>query len=137
MVFEQYNLIKKKTQNAGIEMGPLIDMVFILLIFFIVTTNFNRETGVKVNKPKASTAVSQGQKTLLVGITREGTIHVNGRQLSIERLKALLSQEVSKRPDLTVVVVSDQDAAIKNSIQVLDVCNLTGVAKVSIAAEQQ
>jgi biopolymer transport protein ExbD len=135
-MFEDWNLLKKKNRTATIDMGPLIDMVFILLIFFIVTTNFNRETGVEVTKPKASTAVSQGQKTLLVGISREGTIHVQGRQLSLERLKVLLAQESSKRPDMTVVIVSDQEAAIKQTIQVMDVCALAGASKVSIAAEQ-
>jgi biopolymer transport protein ExbD len=61
---------------------------------------------------------------------------VQGRQLSLERLKVLLAQESSKRPDMTVVIVSDQEAAIKQTIQVMDVCALAGASKVSIAAEQ-
>ncbi len=57
-------------------------------------------------------------------------------RLSLERLKVLLSQEIGKRPDMTVVIVSDQEAAIKRTIQVMDVCNLAGATKVSVAAEQ-
>lgn len=136
MEFEDFSLTSRKSRTASIEMGPLIDMVFILLIFFIVTTNFNRETGIQVTKPKATTAVSQGQKTMLIGITREGTVHVHGRQLSLERLKVLLSQEVTKRPDMTIVIVSDQEAAIKRTIQVMDICSIAGATKVSIAAER-
>jgi biopolymer transport protein ExbD len=118
-------------------MGPLIDMVFILLIFFVITTNFNRQTGVDVSKPKAQTAVSQGQKTVFVGISREGTIHVFGRQVNIERLQMVIRQEVAKRPDLSVVIIADQGAQIGTAVQVMDKCALAGVEKVSIAAEKQ
>lgn len=136
-MFEDYGFVHNNSSSADINMGPLIDMVFILLIFFVVTTNFNRQTGVDVTKPKAQTAVSQGQKTLLVGITREGTVHVHGRQISIERLKTLIGQETAKRPDLTVVIIADQDAAIGKAVQVMDQCALAGAQKVSIAADKE
>lgn len=136
-MFQDYGLVQNNNASADINMGPLIDMVFILLIFFVVTTNFNRQTGVDVTKPKAQTAVSQGQKTLLVGITREGTIHVHGRQISIDRLKTLIGQETAKRPDLTVVIIADQEAAIGKAVQVMDQCALSGAQKVSIAADKE
>lgn len=136
-MFEDYGFTHNNSSAADINMGPLIDMVFILLIFFVVTTNFNRQTGVDVTKPKAQTAVSQGQKTLLIGITREGTIHVHGRQVSIERLKTLIAQETVKRPDLTVVIIADQDAAIGKAVQVMDQCAIAGAQKVSIAADKE
>ncbi|HEX2959445.1 MAG TPA: biopolymer transporter ExbD [Chitinispirillaceae bacterium] len=136
-MFEDYGFVQNNSSSADINMGPLIDMVFILLIFFVVTTSFNRQTGVDVTKPKAQTAVSQGQKTLLIGITREGTIHVHGRQVSIERLKTLIAQETAKRPDLTVVIIADQEAAIGKAVQVMDQCALAGAQKVSIAADKE
>jgi biopolymer transport protein ExbD len=136
-MFEDYGFIQNNSTSADVNMAPLIDMVFILLIFFVVTTNFNRQTGVDVTKPKAQTAVSQGQKTLLIGITREGTIHVHGRQVSIERLKTLIAQETAKRPDLTVVIIADQDAAIGKAVQVMDQCAIAGAQKVSIAADKE
>ncbi|MBD3315081.1 MAG: biopolymer transporter ExbD [Chitinivibrionales bacterium] len=129
--------MRHESEAAEINMGPLIDMVFILLIFFVVTTNFNRQTGVDVSKPKAQTAVSQGQKTLLVGVTREGTIHVYGRQVTPERLQALVKQEVTKNPEMSVVIIADQDAAIGKAVVVMDKCALAGANKVSIAAEQE
>lgn len=136
-MFEDYSMIQQKDDSAEINMGPLIDMVFILLIFFVITTNFTRQTGVDVSKPKAKSAVSQGQKILLVGITREGTLHIYGRQVSPEKLKALVSQEVGKKPDMSVVIVADQDAVISRVVQVMDICTIAGARKVSIAAENE
>lgn len=136
-MFEDYGLMQRDTSVAEVNMAPLIDMVFILLIFFVVTTNFNRQTGVDVSKPKAQTAVSTGQKVLLVGITREGTIHVHGRQVSPERLRMLVSQETSKRPDVSVVIISDREAAMGRAVEVMDVCALGGAQKVSVAADKE
>lgn len=136
-MFEEFRLVGQENQVAEVNMAPLIDMVFILLIFFIITTNFSRQTGVDVSKPKAQSAVSQGQKVMLVGITREGTIHVYGRQVSLEQLGHLAGQELSKRPDMSVVIVSDRQAEIGKAVSVMDRCAMAGVSKVSIAAERE
>lgn len=136
-MFEDYNLTGNTTASAEVNMGPLIDMVFILLIFFVITTNFNRQTGVDVSKPKAQSAVSQGQKTLLIGITREGTLHIHGRQVNFDRLKTLVSTEITKDPGMSIVVIADQEAAIGKAVQVMDQCALAGASKVSIAADKE
>ena len=136
-MFENYGLSSTSDSAAEVNIGPLIDMVFILLIFFVITTNFNRQTGVDVSKPKARTAISQGQKTLLIGITREGTVHIHGRQVHFDRLRTLISTEVAKDPALSIVVVADQDASIGKTVQIMDQCALAGASKVSIAAEKE
>lgn len=135
-MFEDFGFLNNNNASAEINMGPLIDMVFILLIFFVVTTNFNRQTGVDVSKPKAQSAINLGQKTLLIGISREGTIHIHGRQVSIERLAAIIGNEITKDPALTVVIIADQDAAIGKAVEVMDQCALAGASKVSIAADK-
>ena len=136
-MFEDYALIEDEAQNAEVNVSPLIDMVFILLIFFIITTNFNRQTGVDVSKPKAQTAVSQGQKTILIGITREGTIHLFGRQVGIDRVKHLIAQEIEKRPESTIVIIADRQAEIGKAVAVMDQCALAGAKHVSIAADRE
>ncbi len=137
-MFDDFGLLNKSNNaSAEINMAPLIDMVFILLIFFVVTTNFNRQTGIDVSKPKAQTAATQGQKTLLIGISREGTLHIYGRQVSIDRLTSLISAEVNKDPALNVVIISDQQASVGTAIQVMDKCAIAGAAKVSIAADKE
>jgi biopolymer transport protein ExbD len=136
-MFDDYALIEDEAQNADVNVSPLIDMVFILLIFFIITTNFNRQTGVDVSKPKAQSAISQGQKTILIGITREGTIHLFGRQVGIDRVKHLISREIEKRPEATVVIIADRQAEIGKAVAVMDQCALAGAKHVSIAADRE
>ncbi len=136
-MFDDYRIAGRHSEAAEVNMGPLIDMVFILLIFFVITTNFNRQTGVDVSKPKAKTAISQGQKTILVGVTREGTVHVYGRQVTPERLRMLVEEEVTRNPQTSIVIIADQDAAIGKAVLVMDQCALAGAEKVSIAAEKE
>ncbi len=135
-MFDDFELIDDDSGGADVNVSPLIDMVFILLIFFVITTNFNRQTGVDVSKPQASSAVMQQQKTLLVGITREGTVHIHGRQVAIERLPELISRELDKDPQISAVIVADRDASIGKAVEVMDVCILAGVQQVSIAADK-
>ena len=136
-MFEEYGLISRKSSRAEINMSPLLDMVFILLIFFIITSNFNRQTGVDVQKPKSQSALYQGQQTVMIGITREGTIHVHGRQVSLESLKQILLQEFTRRPDLQVVIVGDKGSELGKSVEIMDICNQCGISKVSIAADKK
>ncbi|MBN1577716.1 MAG: biopolymer transporter ExbD [Chitinispirillaceae bacterium] len=137
MMFEDNPVQAEDEQAANVNVSPLIDMVFILLIFFIVTTNFNRQTGVDVAKPKAQSATYQGQKTILIGITREGSIHLFGRQVGIERLKHLIAQEVEKQPDASIVIVADRLSVIGKAVEVMDQCALAGARHVSIAADRE
>ena len=136
-MLDEYGLIGRKSAQAEVNMGPLLDMVFILLIFFVITTNFNRETGVDVTKPSASSAAALGQKTILVGISREGTLHIHGRQVTPEALAGILSREIQQRPDASVVIVGDEGSTLGRSVQVMDICTAAGVAKVSVSAEKK
>ena len=94
----EFNLPSRKKKDMGIEMGPLMDIVFILLIFFVVTSSFTRETGVDVTKPQAQTASQLEKENLLIAITREGTIHMNERQVDLASLQDILKQSLSKNP---------------------------------------
>ena len=136
MLFDETPL-NDNDQSAEVNVSPLIDMVFILLIFFIITTNFNRQTGVDVAKPKAQSATYQGQKTILIGITREGSIHVFGRQVGIDRLKHLIAREIEKQPDASIIIVADRQSVIGQAVAVMDQCALAGAKHVSIAADRE
>ena len=129
----EFNLPRKKQKDMGIEMGPLMDIVFILLIFFVVTSSFTRETGVDVTKPQAQTASQLEKENLLIAITREGTIHMNERQVDLASLQDILKQSLAKAP----VVIADKGAETGVLVQVIDMCNLAGVKKVSIAAQAE
>jgi biopolymer transport protein ExbD len=128
---------KDKESGAVVDMAPMMDMVFILLIFFIVTSSFVRETGIDVNKPKASSAQELARESILIGISREGTIHINESQVDLRVLRSILQQMVSEKPDRAAVIVADRDAPSGQVVDVLDVCNLARVKKVSVAANKE
>ena len=132
-----FNLPRRKQKDMGIEMGPLMDIVFILLIFFVVTSSFTRETGVDVTKPQAQSASQLEKENLLIAITREGTIHMNERQVDLASLQDILKQSLAKAPDREAVVIADKESETGVLVQVIDMCNLAGVKKVSIAAQAE
>jgi biopolymer transport protein ExbD len=136
-MFENYNLVEHEAQKPEINLAPFVDTIMILLIFFVVTANLYVVTGVDVSKPKAQTARTVGQKAVMIGITREGTVHIYGRQVSLERLQNLIEQEVAKMPDLSILIIADKEASIGRAVQVMDKCSLAGAGKVSIAAEKE
>lgn len=121
----------------GIDMGPLMDIVFILLIFFVITSSFTRETGVDVTKPKAQSASQLEKENLLIAITREGTIHINERQVDLASLQDILKQSLAKSPDKEAVLIADKASETGALVQVIDICNNAGIKKVSIAAQAE
>ncbi len=132
-----FNLPRRKQKDMGIDMGPLMDIVFILLIFFVVTSSFTRETGVDVTKPQAQSASQLEKENLLIAITREGTIHINERQVDLASLQDILKQSLAKTPDREAVIIADKGSETGVLVQVIDACNLSGVKKVSIAAQAE
>jgi biopolymer transport protein ExbD len=126
--------VKKHRREATIDIGPLMDMVFILLIFFVVTSTFTRETGVEVTKPQAQSASQMEKENILIAITREGTIHIDERQVDLAGLQDVLAGMVQKNPEREAVLIADQNAVTGTLVKVIDACTLAGVKKVSIAA---
>ena len=131
----EFNIPRRKRKEMGIEMGPLMDIVFILLIFFVVSSSFTRETGVDVTKPQAQSASQLEKENILIAITREGSIHIHERLVDMASLQDILKQILAKTPDREVVVIADKGAVTGTLVQVIDACNLSGVKKVSIAAQ--
>jgi biopolymer transport protein ExbD len=136
-MFENYGLTEHEAQKPEINLAPFVDTIMILLIFFVVTANLYVITGIDVSKPKARSAHNMGQKAIMVGISREGAVHVYGRQVTLDRLQDIIQQEVVRMPDCSVLIVSDRETTIGKTVQVMDKCILAGVAKVSLAAEKQ
>lgn len=122
---------------AEINIGPLLDMVFILLIFFVITTTFSRQTGIDVNKPSAVSVHSLSKKTILIGVSKEGTIHLHGKQMSIETLEEILRRERERRPNIEAVIIGDRQSPLGKSIEVLDACTKAGITNASVAADKK
>ena len=128
-------LRRKERREGGIDVSPMLDMVFILLIFFVVTSTFTRETGVDVSKPQAQSASELRAESILIAITREGTIHVNEREVDLAALKDVLEQSVARAPEREAIVIADESAPTGRLVQVIDACTLARVKKVSLAAQ--
>lgn len=122
---------------AEINMTPLIDMVFILLIFFIVTTSFVKETGVEVNRPAADTAVEQERANILIAIRANDEIWIDNRQIDRRAVRANVERLHAENPEGAVIIMADQDARTGLLIEVMDQARLAGVPNVSIAAENE
>ncbi len=121
-------------QNLELNMAPLIDMVFILLIFFLVTTSFIKETGVDISRPAASTAVTKTKATILIGITENNTIHLDQREIDIRAVRANVERAMAENPEGSVVIVADKESKTGIVITVMDACKLAGADNVSLAA---
>ena len=120
--------------HLELNIAPLIDMVFILLIFFLVTTSFVKETGVDISRPAASTAVSKTGTTILIGITRDNTVHMDKREIDPRAVRAHVERSLAENPEAHVVIVADKESVTGLVISVMDNCKLAGAENVSLAA---
>ena len=126
----------RRTGATELNMASLIDMVFILLIFFLVTTSFVKEAGVVIKRPLASTAETKEKTNMVVAVTHEGTIYVEGRTIDIRSVRAYMERFLAETPKGSVVIAADKDSKTGVVIQVLDACRLAGVNNVSVAARR-
>jgi biopolymer transport protein ExbD len=125
---------RAKQRSVELNMAPLIDMVFILLIFFLVATSFVRESGVEVNRPTASTAVTQEKASVFIGITRDNRVFMEKREIDVRAVRANVERALAENPEGAIVIVADKESLTGTAIQVLDECRMAGAKNVSIAA---
>ncbi len=126
----------QRSRPTEINMAPLIDMIFILLIFFIVTTSFVKESGVEVRRPTAQSAETQEKTNLIVGVTQEGTVYIEGQSVDVRAVRARMERFLAEMPDGSVVISADKESHTGVVVQVLDACRLAGVRNISIAARK-
>ncbi|MDI5892267.1 ExbD/TolR family protein [Halomonas rhizosphaerae] len=121
--------------DAGeINLTPMLDVVFIMLIFFIVTTSFIKESGVEIERPESSAASPQPDARLMVAITPEGTVWVDGRPVDAHRVGEEVAALVSD--DGGVVIQADREATTGLLIEVMDRIRTAGVEQVAVAASR-
>jgi biopolymer transport protein ExbD len=125
---------RRERRKPEISIAPLIDMVFLLLLFSLVTASFTRETGVEVARPVAASAKYPGKENILVAVTERGTVHINERTVDLRTLRAVLERELRRRPTSAVIIVADKAAKTGVLVDVIDECRLAGAKKVSIAS---
>jgi biopolymer transport protein ExbD len=112
----------------------MLDVVFIMLIFFIVTTSFIKETGIDVNRPSADTAEKKERGNILIAINANGEIWMNKRKIDVRSVRANVERAHAENPEGSVVITADKESKTDTLIQVMDQARLAGVQNVSIAA---
>ena len=126
-------MMADESSEAGIDMSPLIDCVFILLIFFIVTTTFVEETGVEVDKPQAASAERLEKSSILIALTSKGEVVYGGREIGIGGVQALVRRMIQKE-QLPVIIQADAASPAGLLVRIIDESKLAGATKVSIAS---
>ena len=124
-------------EEANIDMTPMLDVVFIMLIFFIVTASFVKEAGIDVNRPEAATAVKKDRANILIAISDKGEIWINKRRIDVRAVQANIERLYAENPQGTVVIQADKKATTETLIKVMDASRAAGVYDVSIAAQEQ
>ena len=123
------------TDDAEINITPMLDIVFIMLIFFIVTTSFTKETGAAVIKPIAEQAVALRNGTILIGIKSNDDILMSKRLIELREVRSMVEQAKAENPKGSVVIVADKDSRIGTVTQVMDQVRMAGVQGIAISAE--
>ena len=120
--------------NDEINISPLIDVVFILLIFFIVTTVFVEETGVDVTKPQASSAVDLERNSVLIAITDTGKVVYGGREIGPAGVRAIVKR-LNQNDDMPVIIQADRTVPTSLLVRVIDEAKIGGAPSVNISTE--
>lgn len=131
---------RSRRQNAdeetAIDMTPMLDIVFIMLIFFIVTTSFVKEAGVDINRPAASTGKKTDSKSLVVAITKDGVVYIDGNPVDVETVRPLVESLRAQDPESAVMVQADEASKTGSLIQVMDQIRAAGVTNISVATQK-
>tara|TARA_B100001750_G_scaffold4372_1_gene3463 strand:+ start:888 stop:1295 length:408 start_codon:yes stop_codon:yes gene_type:complete len=124
-------------EEAEINITPMLDVVFIMLIFFIVTASFVKESGLEVNRPDAPTAVKKENANILVAIGASNEIWINRRRIDPRAVRANIERMHAENPEGAVIIQADKKAFTETLVLVMDSARQAGVFNVSIAAETE
>lgn len=128
---------KRRSEGDGeieVNITPMLDIVFIMLIFFIVTTSFVKETGIDPRKPIAETAEAKPRGNILIGVDLDGRIWVNNRQVQITQIRQLVEDAVNETPESSAILIADQESPTGVLIDIMDQVQLGGVSNIAVAA---
>ena len=128
--------IQLPSAHLGVNLTPLIDVVFILLIFFIVTSSsFVKESGIDISRPQAKTAVHKERSNIMIAITKEGEIWLDRRRIDIRLLRGQVERLHADNPEGAVLIVADKSSRLGLVVEVMDQTRLAGVTNIAVAAK--
>ena len=119
-----------KDEESEINLTPMLDVVFIMLIFFIVTANFIKEPGLDVNRPDSDTAETQENAAILIAVGPTGEVWMDGRRIDVRQVKANVVKMLADNPQGSVVIQADEKAVADTIIKVMDGAREAGVTAI-------
>ena len=126
---------RKRNEDSSLDLTPMMDIVFIMLIFFIVTTSFVKETGVDINRPNAETAERDAKGNILVAITQNNEIWIDKRRVDLKAVRANIERLKIEYPEGSVIIQADKESRSGLLVEAMDQIRLAGVQNISIAAK--
>jgi biopolymer transport protein ExbD len=120
--------------ESSVDITPMLDVLFIMLIFFIVTATFVKEAGIDVDKPSAATAIVQEKASILVAIDAKDNIWINRRQVDIRSVRSIVERLHAENPKGTLVIQADKESRNNTLVQIMDASHRAGVYDIALAA---
>jgi biopolymer transport protein ExbD len=135
MLDKAFESIDQSIMKAEISMTPLIDMVFLLLIFFVVTTTFTKETGIKVDKARAATSQVINRNLVIIAVDRDGFYWYDKAKRPLDEIVAIVVNQKKEIADLNVVIVPDKDGRIEPLVAIMDRLRARDITKFSLGTK--
>jgi biopolymer transport protein ExbD len=117
------------------DLTPMLDVVFIMLIFFIVTATFIKETGIEVNRPDTKTAQFKKTVSLLVAVSPDSAVWIDKKKVDIRNVRPLMERLHAENPKGGLVIQADMDSKVEKVLAIMDAARTIGIAQVAIAGE--
>jgi biopolymer transport protein ExbD len=127
-------LDNREDEESSVDITPMLDVVFIMLIFFIVTATFVKEAGIDVDKPSAATAIVQEKASILIAIDAENQVWVNRRQVDLRSVRSIVERLHAENPKGTLVIQADKESKNDILVQVMDASRRAGLYNIALAA---
>ena len=126
--------VEQEADEGNVDITPMLDVVFIMLIFFIVTATFIKESGIDVNKPEAATAIVEEKASILVAIDAQDKIWIDRRQVDIRSVRSIIERLHAENPKGSVVIQADRASRNETLVQVMDASRRAGVYEIALGA---
>ena len=125
----------QERDEEEVNLTPMLDVVFIMLIFFIVTASFVKESGMDISRPDAATAVKKERGNILIAITPTGQIWIDRRQVDVRSVRANIERLHAENPEAPVIIQPHPDSRTETMIHIFDSARQAGVYNVSLAQQ--
>ncbi|MEZ5525840.1 MAG: biopolymer transporter ExbD [Pseudomonadales bacterium] len=129
-------LTQRIEEEQAIDLTPMLDVVFIMLIFFIVTASFVKETGADIHRPDSNTAEKKEDASILVAINAQGEIWIDQRRIDARATRANIQRLRAEKPGGSLVIQADKQARAETIMQVMDAARQAGVRDIALAAQE-